>query len=191
MHLSCNLDIYQKIALQKSKTPFGCNWKKHVWPSTMYLWHADKDKLTITLLEEKKYHLINFLCFQIGGLHISFLFIGKWNDFHIVSAGNFKKKIFKIWTMSGDDYSSWSEKFRWTTQEQQLNSFLLRSYNLHCAILALVQDWLIKIICHIFTLQYVLVHSYSTRSSYKYICTTKKFIFIICVLLLETWLAYN
>lgn len=32
--------------------------------------------------------------------------------------------------MSDDDYSSWSEKFRWTTQEQQLNSFLLRSYNL-------------------------------------------------------------
>lgn len=157
----------------------------------IYDTQTDKDKLTITLLEEKKYHLINFLCFQIGGLHISFLFIGKWNDFHIVSAGNFKKKIFKIWTMSGDDYSSWSEKFRWTTQEQQLNSFLLRSYNLHCAILALVQDWLIKIICHIFTLQYVLVHSYSTRSSYKYICTTKKFIFIICVLLLETWLAYN
>lgn len=130
MHLSCNLDIYQKIALQKSKTPFGCNWKKHVLPSTMHLWHTDKDELTITLLEEKKYHLINFLCFQIGGLHISFLFIGKWNDFHIVSTGNFKKKIFKIWTMSGDDYSSWSEKFRWTTQEQQLNSFFLRSYNL-------------------------------------------------------------
>lgn len=95
----------------------------------IYDTQTDKDKLTITLLEEKKYHLINFLCFQIGGLHISFLFIGKWNDFHIVSAGNFKKKFFKIWTMP-DDYSSWSEKFRWTTQEQQLNSFLLRSYNL-------------------------------------------------------------
>lgn len=155
----------------------------------IYDTQTDKDKLTITLLEEKKYHLINFLCFQIGGLHISFLFIGTWNDFHIVSAGNLKKKIFKIWTMSGDDHSSWSEKFRWTTQEQQLYSFLLRSHNLQCAILALVQDWLIKIICHIFTLQYVLVHSYSTQSSYKHICTTKKFTFII--LLLETWLAYN